>query len=181
MLRDLLQTRRSVRSYKNRKVDDEILYRIMETTLLSPSSKNIRPWTFILVDHRETLEELSRCKEHGSGFLAGAAFGVVVAANVKEAAAWIEDASIAAHSIQMAIEEEGLGSCWIQIRERYAPDGRSASDFIKEKLDIPAEYEVGSIIAGGYPAEKPDPYSLDELQWGKVFRNSFGKPYKKSR
>ncbi len=177
MLYKLLQKRRSIRSFEPRPVEPEKMERILQAALLSPSSKGVRPWAFIMVDERKLLQTLSKCKPHGSGFLANAAFGIIVCADLQEATAWIEDCSIAAIDIQIAAQEEGLGSCWIQIRERTAPDGTSASEFVKQTLDIPSHYEVEAVIACGYPAEQKDPYSLHELKWNKVFHNKFGARY----
>ena len=177
MLYKLLQKRRSIRSYEPRAVEPEKLERILQAALLSPSSKGIRPWSFILVDDKDLLQTLSSCKPHGSGFIADAAFGIIICADLQEATAWIEDCSIAAVDIQIAAEEEGLGSCWVQVRERKAPDGTSASDYIKQAFNIPPQYEVEAIIAGGYPAEQKAPYSLRELKWNRVFHNSFGSRY----
>ncbi len=178
MLIETLVKRRSIRTYANRAVEAEKIERILQAALLSPSSKGIRPWSFVLVEDPELLQALSESKPHGAGFIGGAAFAIVVCADVQAAAAWIEDCSIAAIDIQLAIEEEGLGSCWVQIRERTAPDGSAASDYIKKLLDIPTHFEVESVISAGYPAEQKEPYSIQSLQWKKVFRNKFGRAYR---
>ncbi len=177
MLLDTLKNRRSIRAYQNRAVEPEKIERILQAALLSPSSKGIRPWSFILVDEPALLQALAGSKPHGSAFIGGAAFAIVVCADIEAAAAWIEDCSIAAIDIQLAIEEEGLGSCWVQIRERKAPDGSWASDYIKRTLAIPDKYEIDAVIAAGYPAEEKSPNSLETLQWDKVFRNEFGSQY----
>ncbi len=177
MLFKLLQRRRSIRAYEPRPVESEKLDRILQAALLSPSSKGKRPWSFILVDDPSLLDSLSKCKTHSSAFLSKAAFAVVVCADLQQATAWIEDCSIAAIDLQIAIEEEGLGSCWIQIRGRKAPDETPASEYVKKTLNIPSHYEVEAIISAGYPAENKGPHSLEELQWNKVYRNSFGKNY----
>ena len=179
MLMETLQSRRSIRAYEDRPVEPEKIERILQAALLSPSSKGIRPWAFILVDDPKLLEALAGSKPHGSAFISGAAFAIVVCADIEAAAAWIEDCSIAAIDIQLAIEEEALGSCWVQIRERKAPDGSSASEYIKRTLSIPDNYEIDAVIAAGYPAEQKAPYSLESLQWNKVSRNKFGSEYRR--
>ena len=181
MLIKTLLKRRSIRAYENRLVESEKIERILQAALLSPSSKGIRPCSFVLVEDPELLQALSKSKPHGAGFIGGAAFAIVVCADVDAAAAWIEDCSIAAINIQLAMEEDGLGSCWVQIRERKAPDGSAASEYIKQLLDIPANYEVEAVISAGYPAEQKEPNSIQSLQWQKVFRNKFGRTYRAYR
>ena len=177
MILDILRKRRSIRSYEDRPVEPEKIERVLQAALLSASSKGIRPWNFILVDEPDLLQALGRAKPHGSDFIGKAAFAVVICADIDKAAAWIEDCSIAAIGMQLAIEEEGLGSCWVQIRDRSAPDGRPASEYIKETLDIPSNFDVEAVIAAGYPAVQKAPYSLQDLQWKKVSRNKFGSHY----
>ena len=50
---DLLMKRRSIRKYKNRKIEKEVLDKILQGVLTSPSSKNRQPWELIVVDNRE--------------------------------------------------------------------------------------------------------------------------------
>jgi len=86
---------------------------------MAPSSRSRRPWEFIAVTDKEKLEKLSKIREHSSDFLAGAPLGIVVVANPKTCDVWIEDSSIAAIIIQLSAQSLGLGSCWIQVRERF--------------------------------------------------------------
>jgi nitroreductase len=168
MLYDLLKSRRSIRSFLDREVEKEKADIILKSALLSPSSRSIRPWEFIAVTNENLLMQLSRCKEHGSQFLAGAPLGIVVIADPQACDAWIEDASIASIIIQLAAQSLGLGSCWIQVRERYHSRDKKAEDFIKEVLGIPEKYSVECIVAIGYPAEVKKPYDENGLLYGKL-------------
>lgn len=114
-LLDLLRKRRSIRRYKDRPVEKEIIDILKEVALRSPSSRGINPWRFFFITDKARLEELSRSKEQGSSFLRGAGLGVVVCADEKESDVWIEDCSIASIIMQLAGISLGLGSCWIQI------------------------------------------------------------------
>jgi len=98
--------------------------------------------------------------------------GIVVVANPKTCDVWIEDSSIAAIIIQLSAQSLGLGSCWIQVRERFGRNNKRAGDIVKEILQIPDEYEVECIIAVGYSAEEKKPYNVDELPYNKLH---FGK------
>jgi nitroreductase len=176
-MNSLLRRRRSVRAYLDKAVEREKCNALVNAALLSPTAKNRRPWHFIVVEEASVLDRLAACKPHGAAFLADAPLAIVVAAETGTAAAWIEDASIAATIIQLTAEELGLGSCWVQIRGRNAADGRSAGDFVREELAIAAGTEVEAIIALGYPAEKPEPYDTAALPRERVHYGSFGSPY----
>ncbi|MFO7731015.1 MAG: nitroreductase family protein [Spirochaetia bacterium] len=174
MLYKLLQKRRSVRAYEPQAVERAKLERILQAALLSPSSKGSQPWSFILVDDPTLLKTLSNSKPHGAAFLANAAFAIVVCADLEVATAWIEDCSIAAINSQIAMEEEGLGSCWIQIRGRKTQDDKPSTEYVKKTLNLPDHFEVEAIIAAGYPAEPQVAHSLEDLKWERVHHNRFG-------
>ncbi len=69
---DLLRRRRSIRKYKDKKIEPDLIDQLKEAALRSPSSRGVGPWRFIFIADKAQLEELSRAKEHGSGFLKGA-------------------------------------------------------------------------------------------------------------
>ena len=98
---DLLRKRRSIRVYEDRKIEPEKIEILKETLLRSPSSRNINPWEFILVDDKELLKRLSKEKEHGSEFLEGATLRIVVCGDENRSDVWIEDSSIASILVQM--------------------------------------------------------------------------------
>ncbi|HHW49187.1 MAG TPA: NAD(P)H nitroreductase [Clostridiaceae bacterium] len=168
MFYDLLKSRRSIRKFQDKKVEEEKIDIILKSALLSPSSRSRRPWEFIVVTDKELLKKLSRCREHSSSFLAGAPLGIVVIADPEACDVWIEDASIASIIIQLAAQSLGLGSCWIQVRERYGAGNVKAGDYIKDILGIPAKYEVECMVAIGYPAEDKKPYDERQLAYNKI-------------
>jgi nitroreductase len=86
---------------------------------------------------------------------------------------WIEDASIASTFIQLTAHDLDLGSCWIQVRERFHTEQESAEEYIRKVLEIPEQYCVECIIAIGYPAEEKKPYEEDTLLYQKLHYNKF--------
>ena len=170
---ELLKTRRSIRKFQNKEVEKEKIDTILRCALLSPSSRSRRPWEFVVVTDKKMLKELSKCREHSSGFLAGAPVGIVVIADPEKCDVWVEDASIASIIMQLAAHKLGLGSCWIQVRRRTAPNGKETGDYIKELLGIPSKYEVECIIALGYPDEERCPYSETDLLYDKIHYGKF--------
>lgn len=173
---DILRERRSIRRYEDREIEPEKIELIKEAALRSPSSRGINPWRFLFVTDKATLEELSRAKESGSGFLKGAALGVVVCAAQGESDVWVEDCSIAAIIMQLTGQSQGVGSCWIQIRKRMHSSNLSSEDYIKRVLGLPENFHVESMIAFGYPDEDREPVPKEQLECGKIIT-----PFKKER
>ena len=172
---ELLKKRRSIRKYKNIPVEEEKIDAVTKAALLSPSSRGIYPCDFIVVDDRSLLEKLSSCRPHGAGFVKNAQFAVVVAADTSMSDVWVEDASLAALDMQLAAESEGLGTCWVQVRNRDHSPGCSTEKYIRELLSIPEGWAVECIIAGGYPDEKLPSRELSGRELKKVRKNGFNR------
>ena len=125
-------------------------------------------------DDKEILKELSHCKEQASSFIADAALAIVVMADPLASDVWIEDASIASIMIQLQAEDLGLGSCWVQVRERFTATGMPSDEFVHGILDIPLQLQILSVIAIGHKGMERKPFNEEHLQWEKIHINKFG-------
>jgi nitroreductase len=172
---ELLRARRSIREYTDQPVEPEKLELLKEAVLRSPSSRNLDPWEFIFVDDRGLLQKLSVCKPHGADFLAQAALGVVICGDSRASDTWIEDCTIAAILAQMTAQSLGLGSCWVQVRNRRFDDQTTSEQYIQKLLQIPEHLKVESIIAIGYPAEQREPLPRADLKDAKIHANGYGR------
>jgi nitroreductase len=177
MFISLLRKRRSIRRFSQVQIETEKLDTLVEAMLRAPSSRGFDPWEFIVVTDRTVLKKLAKAKEHGSAFLDNAACAIVVCADPKRSDVWIEDASIAAIFVHLAAASLGLGSCWIQIRERSHSATKSAESYVLETLAIPQTLRVESIVAVGYPDEQKSGHPKEKLELGKVHLNGYGRPY----
>ena len=105
-----IRGRVAVRSFADEEVPEEMVLRVLEAGRWAPSSKNSQPWHFIVVQDRNTLQELSRLTRTGP-HLAQAPLAIVVAmigAKFPEA-----DAARAIQNMVLAAWDQGLGTCWI--------------------------------------------------------------------
>ncbi len=148
---EAIRTRRSVRSFKEDKIPEEVLNRVLEAARVAPSGGNRQPWRFILVKD-DTLRQkmISAC--NNQRFIADAPL-IVVACGQRLATnrggymgemGVLLDVAIAFTHLILAARAEGLGSCWI---------GAFKNDVIKKLLKVPEEYEVVAITPLGYPSE----------------------------
>ena len=118
---DLIKKRESVRDYdSNRKIDDSVLSRILNTGRLAPSASNRQPWTFLLVSSKEKLEKVRACYQK-SWFQQAPHILIILGDKTKS---WVRsydgynsietDSAIAMDHIILAAENEGIGACWIE-------------------------------------------------------------------
>ncbi len=168
----IMKNRRSIRDYTGEKVPKDRLDLILRAGLLAPSSKNIRPVEFIVVEDKEILKELSKSKSAGAGMLAGASCAVVVIGDARKADAWVEDCSLAMGYMLLMAEELGISACWVQERLRKTALGNDAGQYVKEVLEIPSYYEVEAILSLGMSEKVMEPRRWDEeernkLHWGR--------------
>jgi len=172
----LIINRRSTRKFTEEPLSPEQVEIIIKAALMSPASKSSNPWQFLLVEDKSMLEKLSLCKKAGSKPIAGCALAVIVLADPLTSDVWIEDASIASIMMQLQAEDLGLGSCWIQIRERYTIAETPSDEYIRELFDIPMQLQVVSVIALGNKAQERPPYDEEKLQWEKVHIGKYNNP-----
>ncbi|MFV0269572.1 MAG: nitroreductase family protein [Draconibacterium sp.] len=170
---ELLRQRRSIRKYTAQAIEPEKLEILQEAVLRSPSSKNINPWEFIFVDDPALIAEMKNCKPHGVAPFTSAPLAVVICGNENLNDVWVEDCSIASILLQLAAQSLGLGSCWIQVRERMHSETVSSEKFIQDLFNIPENFRVLSIVTIGYPEKGREGKAFEELQFEKIRLNRF--------
>lgn len=173
---DILYRRRSIRRYQAIKIESEKIEQLLRAALLSPSSRGLKPLEFVVSDDRDILTQLALAKQ-GAGHLKGAAAGIVILADPAVSDVWVEDASIAATILHLTAESLGLGSCWIQIRERNYSETETAEHYVRRVLGIPGNLRVEAIVSLGYPAENKRAYTDNDLNFAKIHRNNYGGKY----
>lgn len=171
---DLLMKRRSIRKFTGQEVTEEQVNQVLQAALLSPTSRGLQSWEFIVVRDREVLQRLGNCRQPKQGLLPETPVAIVVLGNPDVIDVWVEDGSIAMSNMWLEATDMGLGSCWVQIRNRLSNQNNMPSgDYIKQLLHIPAPYQVLAVLALGYPAEKKQPLSLEQLPYNKIHMERF--------
>ena len=146
---DLFQKRRSIRDYYPKDVEDSKINEIINACMLAPSAKNTKAWKFIIVKDIDRIKKLSQTKEHS--LFAKNAKAIIVLCS-EEWKYWVEDASIVGAYIYLEATNQGLGTCWIQVRDSQTTEGQPAEEYVRKILDIPKEIRVISFFPIGYPA-----------------------------
>lgn len=170
---DLVKQRRSIRKYEAKPVEEEKLQAIVKAALMAPSSKRCQPWYFVVVDDAETIAQFSVCREAGSKFLEGAPATIVVLADNTVSDVWTEDASIAAAYMQLQAEDLGLGTCWVQVRNRMKDESQTTESVVKKLINAPENLSVECILGVGYKGEEKSPFDESRLKLERFVKNKF--------
>ncbi len=170
---ELAQKRRSIRRFTDRPVEEDKLDEILKAALMAPSSKRCQPWQFVVVTDQDEILQMSVCRDMGCSFLDGAPMAIIVLADETLSDVWVEDATIAASYIQLAAEDLGLGSCWVQVRNRMKNEEQTTEDYLRDIINAPKNFRIECIIAIGYKSEEKNPFDESRLKWEKVKRETF--------
>ena len=170
---DVLQQRRSIRRYEDRPVEKEKIETILRAALMAPSSKRCTPWHFVVVDDKEKLQKMSESRTMGSSFLNGAPVAILVLAEESKSDVWVEDATIAAILMQVEATDLGLGSCWVQVRNRMKDDKTYTESYLKSLLGFPDGLKAECMIAIGYKGEEKKPFDEAHILKDRIHWNQF--------
>lgn len=164
-----IRDRRSVRSYENKDIPQEVLLKVLEAARLAPSANNRQPWKFVVVREAAKRAALAKAAKEQQ-FVAEAP--VVIAAVAMEpertmtcgVPTYAVDLAIAVDHMTLAAVDQGLGSCWI---------GAFYQEDVRKILKIPDEYKVATLLTLGYPRDQAcfkNRKPLDEIvcydSWG---------------
>lgn len=156
MYEDLL-TRRSVRKYSDRPVEDEKLDKVLTAGLYAPTGMNNQLPVLVAVRDKETRDKLSRMNAAVMGASGDPFYGapcVIVVLSDPERMTWVEDGSLVLGNLMNAAHSLGLGSCWIhRAKECFdTPEGKA----LLRAWGVPENYRgVGNCILG-YAEEEPE-------------------------
>jgi nitroreductase len=146
---EVIETRRSVRSYRSDPIPDDVLKRVLNAARIAPSGNNRQPWKFVVVKDEAIKQDLVPAMDN-QRFVAEApiiisACGCNIHANrggYMGDLSMLVDVTIAMDHLILAARAEGLGTCWV-----CAFDNKE----VKKILNIPADFQVVAITPLGYP------------------------------
>ena len=164
---EIINTRRSIRKYTEKPVEDELLVQLLEAAMNAPTARNLQEWKFIVIKNQEIQKKLATIVPN-THMSAHATACVVVLGDKTiqpreeyiyvDCGAAIENLLLEAHSL-------GLGCCWCAIgpnEERIAP--------VKELLNIEEHLVPVANIAIGWPNEEKEAnyrYDANKVRWVK--------------
>jgi nitroreductase len=163
---EVLKTRRSVRAYLDKPVDEKKLKEVIDLATFAPSGGNRQPWTFTVVTDKGLMSRLNDrvkaiMKESQDECFMGRASNpdydvfydapalTVISADTRVLTAMI-DCQLAAENLFLAAHAKGLGTCYIG----FVLLGRDDPE-VRGLLRIPESHGLMAAAITGYPAVTP--------------------------
>ena len=181
---EAIKTRRSIRRYSDRPVEDEKLRSVLEAVHMAPSWANMQCWRLVVVKDKARKEKISELSYVESYFapkgyksnpsmkaLAEAPVVIVLCADPAQSGVlwgqnyYLTDAGIAAQTMMLAARGLGLGTVFVGVYDE---------DKLRGLLNIPAAIRIVGLFPLGYavegkkegPARKPLQEVCFYEQWG---------------
>ncbi|OLS32794.1 MAG: NADPH-dependent oxidoreductase [Candidatus Heimdallarchaeota archaeon AB_125] len=146
---DLLKSRRSIRKYKNKPVEEEKIQKCLEAARWAPSASNKQPWEFLIVTDEKVRMKLSEIHPYAK-FVSESPVVFVPLTNPEIHQKYhMSDSALATMQYMIEAHSIGLGTCWAGVI------GSSLEPEIKELLDVPDNLNVLGLVATGYANEEP--------------------------
>lgn len=138
--------RKSVRKYTERPVDKEMLETLVRAGMAAPSSRDRRPWEFIIVTDRNLLDTMGDGLPLARMLKETKQAIIVCGDTIKSNNAWQLDCSAAAQNVLLAAESMGLGAVWTAA---YPYPERMK--VVRDALQLPEHIVPLTVIPVGYP------------------------------
>ena len=169
---DIIKSRRSVREFMDRPVEDDLIANILDAGRWAPSGLNNQPWRFVVVRDREIAGSLAGCTRYSS-IVHSAPLLIAVfldrdvmydhTKDVQACGAAIQNMLLAAHGM-------GLGSVWLG-------ELLNQKDKVRNILNAPGSLELMAVVAIGYPAAGGIRSSERREISGITSKERFGNPW----
>ena len=174
-----IYSRRSVRSYSEKKIPEETIREILREGTYAPNGMNVQPLRFAVIENKGRIDHYSAVAKEL--FLAGLAKNrpndapapeniqgmirtlsnpefnlfyhapvVVFVFTHPSALTPVEDASLAVENMFLYARSLGIGSCWIGFANSLA----HSPEFLEE-CQVPADHKLVAQIVLGYPKAEP--------------------------
>ena len=146
---DAITSRRNVREFADRPIEEADLDRILEAGRRAPSSRNWQPWDFIVVTDRQQLGELAEVWQGGAHVATSAATVALVLPELEEARRRETaryDLGQATMAMMIAAADLGIGSGHSSVGDQARA---------RRVLGLPEDRFAAYLVDFGYPAGGP--------------------------
>ena len=158
-------TRRSVRQYLDKPVEEHKLQQLLAAAMQAPSANNQQPWEFIVVQDREQLKQLSGYSPYAR-MMAKASVAIVVLGDTRRMMIpqqWQQDLGAATQNILLEAVTQNLGAVWLGA---YGNDRAVA--WLNRFFNLPDYAIPYSVISIGYPAKEDANHFTDRYDPSRI-------------
>ncbi len=151
MRKDPILKRRSVRRFTAQGVEEKDVRKLLEAGMSAPSAGNERPWHFLVIRDRRTLEGIMEFHPYAK-MLKECAGAILVCGDPsleKYPGFWVQDCSAATENILIMAVQLDLGAVWLGI---YPIEERVNG--LRKLACLPDNVVPFSLVPFGHPAEE---------------------------
>ena len=144
-------SRKSVRKYSDKEIEQEKIDIILKCAMAAPSAMNKQPWEILVINDKEKLEKIAEILPNAS-YSKNSQVTIIVCGD-KEASEkfWEQDCSAVSENILLAAESLGLGAVWCAV---YPFDEKVEA--VKNLFELPENIVPLNVIPMGYPETNED-------------------------
>ena len=160
---EAIRNRRSIRKYKDTKVEDDKVSAILEAGQWAPSASNKQPWHFIVVRDKDMREKLADAHTYGRFMKESPVVIVVLGESARHPRYYLADPHNAVQNMLLAAYAQGLSTCWMGVRDTEIEPA------FRKLLNVPDGFRVVCSISVGYGNQErtSNRRPLDEIvSWG---------------
>ena len=163
-----IETRRSVRAYEKRQVEEEKLQAVLRAGTFAASGMGRQSAQIVAVQDPETIETLSRLNAEILGAEGDPYYGAPTLLLVfadSEVRTFVEDGCCVLANLMLAAHAVGLGTCWIN-RERQMFEREEGQELMRRWGLSPSMKGVGALSLGYAAGETkaPAPRKADYIR-----------------
>lgn len=149
---NIIDKRRSVRTYKDIRVERDKIEKLLRAAMQAPSAFNQQAWEFIVVEDKDTLKRLSDMSPYSKPVEKASAAFVILAnkENLKVPECWQQDLGAATENLLLEAAELELGGVWMAV----APM-EDRIKYIREIFNLPENIIPYALVPVGYPIDEP--------------------------
>ena len=175
---EVLKTRRSVRAYTDRTVEERELKELIDLAAWAPSGNNKQPWTFTVITNKGLMDSLNDrvkavMRELPDPYFAKYANDplyhilyrapalILIYGNLQAPSAMI-DCQLAIENLFLAAHARGLGTCYMGFLLLARDDPH-----VRQLLRVPEGHGLMAAAVIGYPAITPPapPRKPVQIEW----------------
>jgi nitroreductase len=146
---DAYRSRRNIRDYADRPIDDAVLDRILDAGRRAPSAFNSQPWDFVVVTGHPALDDLATVWQ-GARHIARSAATIAIITPIEpdpDKARWAEfDLGQAMMAMAVIAADQGIASAHALIGDQ---------ERLRALLGVPETHRGAYLLAVGHPAAGP--------------------------
>lgn len=145
---ELIRKRKSIRHFKDKDVEKELIYEIVESARWAPSGLNNQPWKFIIVKDKAIKEQIGNLSHYKRVFIEAP---VLIPFFLDTSSIYHREKDImgvgaAVENMLLTIEALDLGGVWLG-------EIIKAREEVEKILSVPENLELMGVVALGYPVE----------------------------